>query len=148
MDAAFGPVRHRHVINGLATTDVPVKCYAMLLPPHPVTESLIRRLGSLYHRLGDEIGDRPLVLPNGTFFPDRFSGDEKSVEMLLRRMQGHAGLQDIPLELRIVSAHCSDCDGECKQGGGSCGCQQESGHAQKGCGTGACGSCGSEPHDA
>lgn len=115
----------------------------MLLPPDPVTGVLIQRLGSLYHRLGNEFGDRPLVLPNGAFFPDPFSGDEDSVEMLLRRMQSHAGLSDIPLELRIIAQGCADCDGKCGHGDAACGCKHGNA-AHKSCGTGTCGSCGPE----
>jgi len=126
----------------LATRDRPVKCTTMLLPPLAVTESLIQRMASLYQRLGNEIGERPLVLPDGVFFPDPFTGDEQSVARLLRRMQGHAGLQDIPLELRIISPQCSNCQGDCSHGEGACSCKHGSTGAQKGCGTGTCGTCG------
>ncbi len=124
----------------------------MMLPPNHVIESLIRRLASFYDRLGCEIGDRPLVLPNGTFFPDTFTDDEGSVEKLMRRMQRHAGLEDIPIELRILSPKCADCDGNCNcsKGGDTTGgahkCQHESAHSQSsGCNAGACGTCGPEP---
>ena len=124
----------------------------MMLPPNHVTESLIRRLASFYDRLGCEIGDRPLVLPNGTFFPDTFTDDEGSVEKLMRRMQRHAGLEDIPIELRILSPKCADCDGncDCSKGGDTTGsahkCKHESAHSQSsGCNAGACGTCGPEP---
>jgi hypothetical protein len=124
----------------------------MMLPPNHVTESLIRHLASFYDRLGSEIGDRPLVLPNGTFFPDAFTEDEGSVEKLMRRMQRHAGLEDIPIELRILPPKCADCDGNCacSKGDDATGdahkCKHESKQSQSsGCGTGACGTCGPEP---
>jgi len=125
----------------------------MMLPPNYVTESLIRRLASFYDRLGTEIGDRPLVLPNGTFFPDAFTEDEDSVEKLMRRMQRHAGLEDIPIELRILSPKCADCDGncDCSKGdttGSAHKCKHESGPSQSsGCSAGACGTCGPEPEE-
>lgn len=123
----------------------------MMLPPNHVTESLIRHLASFYDRLGSEIGDRPLVLPNGTFFPDAFTDDEVSVENLMRRMQRHAGLEDIPIELRIFSPKCAGCDGncDCSKGsdtGSAHKCKHESKQSDSaGCGGGACGTCGPEP---
>ena len=79
---------------------------------------LSERLGLLEIR-------RPLVLPNGEFFPDHFNGDEASVQRMLERMLSHAGLSDMALEVRFWGEQ-SDAS----------------------CGTGACGSCGpsaSEP---
>ncbi len=121
-----------------------------MIPPTQVTESLVRRMASLYHRLEREIGDRPLVLPNGEYFPDPFNGDEVSVRKLLTRMQVHAGLQDIPIELRIISDENEECDGSC---GHACDskdsaheCQHESGRSKaSSCGTGSCGTCAPEP---
>ena len=121
-----------------------------MIPAHQVTESLIRRMAMLYQRLGRELGDRPLVLPNGEFFPDPFNGDEQSVQKLLYRMKLHAGMQDIPIELRILSAEHEGCDGNC---GDNCACKGEAHQSKHGsgdhkansCGTGACGSCASEP---
>jgi hypothetical protein len=60
-----------------------------------------------------------MVLPNGKFFPDAFTGDFPSVQRLLRRMQQHAGMSDIPIQLGVGI---DDAEGEA-------------------CGTGACGSC-------
>jgi hypothetical protein len=60
-----------------------------------------------------------MVLPNGAFFPDAFHGDLPSVTRLLRRMQGHAGLSDIPVDVGVF-----DPDSEAEA-----------------CGSGACGSC-------
>ncbi len=61
-----------------------------------------------------------MVLPNGKFFPDAFTGDFPSVQRLLRRMQQHAGMSDIPIQLGVV-------DPEATEG--------------EACGSGACGSC-------
>src|SRR5690606_25962464 len=69
----------------------------------------------LWARLGEEIGERPLVLPTGKYFPDRFTGDEDSVRRLVERMQAHAGISDIPVDVQLVGA-----DGEAC-GSGSCG---------------------------
>jgi hypothetical protein len=84
----------------------------------PLVRGLAERYARLLTRLGDEIGERPLVLPTGEHFPDKFTGDEKSVRRLVKRMQAHAGIDDIPMSAHLVGE-------EGRTGGG-------------GCGTGAC----------
>lgn len=91
----------------------------MDLPDDRTLRELVQRYASIIERFGADIGQRPMVLPNGRFFPDVFNGDLPSVKRLLRRMQQHAGMADIPLELGVVDP---EADGEA-------------------CGTGACGSC-------
>lgn len=75
----------------------------MDLPPPQVIRAVIQRYARLLERYSGDIGDRPLVLPTGEYFPDRYQGDEKSVEVLTARMQRHAGMADIPLVCRVVS---------------------------------------------
>lgn len=91
----------------------------MDLPDDRTLRELVQRYASLVERFGPDIGDRPLVLPNGKFFPDTFSGDLPSVGRLLRRMQQHAGMSDIPIQVGVVDP---DAEGEA-------------------CGSGGCGSC-------
>jgi hypothetical protein len=91
----------------------------MELPDDRTLRELVSRYASIVERFGADIGQRPMVLPNGKFFPDVFSGDFPSVQRLLRRMQGHAGMSDIPIQLGVLDP---DAEGEA-------------------CGTGACGSC-------
>jgi hypothetical protein len=55
--------------------------------------------------LGDELGEPPMVLPDGNFFPDRFALDLPSVEKLVRRMQQHAGMADIPIRVSVLDDH-------------------------------------------
>ncbi len=69
-------------------------------------------------------GEALLVLPNGDFFPDVFRGDAESLEALIARLSGYAGLEH-EVELR-VSGQTLDC-------------------ADGGCGTGACGSPATRP---
>ena len=107
-------------------------------------------MASLYHRLGREIGDRPFVLPSSEFFPDPFNGDEESVRKLLARMQLHAGLQDIPIELRIIAEGHAECAGgcghHCSTNGETNKCNHESSRNKASGGSlGACGSCEPEP---
>jgi hypothetical protein len=72
-------------------------------PPPQVTRAVIQRFARLLERYSADLGVRPLVLPNGEFFPDHFSGDEESVALLLSRLQEHAGLADIPIECRVIA---------------------------------------------
>jgi hypothetical protein len=63
--------------------------------------------------------ERPLVLPNGQFFPDVFSGDEPSVQRLLDRLLEHADLADMAITVRFWG---ETADASCGSGGcGSCG---------------------------
>ena len=68
----------------------------------PVVRGVVQRYAQLLAKLGDEIGQRPLVLPTAEFFPDRFQGDVKSLRRLIQRMQKHAGMSDIPIEASLV----------------------------------------------
>src|SRR5687768_1410074 len=85
----------------------------------------MRVLAQRYARLVDELeidtGEPLLVLPNAEFFPDRFTGDQDSVGLLLSRMQGYAGLEEVQVDAALTGA---GPDGE------ACG--------TGGCGTGAC----------
>ncbi len=80
---------------------------------------LVQRYASIIERFGDDIGRRPMVLPNGAFFPDAFNGDASSVARLLRRMQAHAGMADIPIQIGVAQP--DEVDASCGSGGcGSC----------------------------
>jgi len=92
----------------------------MELPDDRTLRELIQRYASLTERFGADIGKRPMVLPNGRFFPDAFHGDLPSVSRLLRRMQDHAGMADVPIEIGVVDPDADD---------------------EKACGSGGCGSC-------
>ena len=91
-------------------------------------DTTLRRLAETYaelvHGLRIPAGDPLLVLPNGEYFPDRFTHDRASVERLAARMQGYAGLEDVTIELEVT--------GELAElGAAGCG--------TGGCGTSACG---------
>ncbi|MCC6217218.1 MAG: hypothetical protein IT376_20335 [Polyangiaceae bacterium] len=89
---------------------------------------VVRRLARVRVRFAGDAGARPLVLPDAAFFPDRFAGDQRSVDRLARRLQRHAGLQDIPISVSLVDANGDPVE----PSGGACG--------TGGCGSGACGS--------
>jgi hypothetical protein len=93
----------------------------MELPPLRVIQALVQRYARLRVQLADELGDRPLVLPNEQYFPDPFLPDQRGVRRLVSRMQQHAGLKDIPLYTRLVTIEGgpqgSGCgDGSCASG--------------------------------
>jgi hypothetical protein len=92
----------------------------MPLPNIDVRRALVSAYALVSERLGllEPEQARPLVLPNGEFFPDLFTGDEPSVQRLLDRLLEHAGCSDMALVARFW------------------------GESSASCGTGACGSCG------
>jgi hypothetical protein len=92
----------------------------MELPSQPILKAITQRYADLIARLGDEVGVRPLVLPNGDFFPDRFLGDGPSAERLVRRMQEHAGLTDVPVATRIIGEDSSEQPGASSCSSGAC----------------------------
>jgi hypothetical protein len=92
----------------------------MELPDDRTLRDLVQRYASIVERFGADIGPRPMVLPTGRFFPDTFSGDLPSVSRLLRRMQQHAGMSDIPIQIGVLNPEAL---------------------AEQACGSGACGSC-------
>ena len=90
---------------------------SMELPSGQVIRAVIQRYARLVARLEDEVGERPMVLPNGTFFPDRFVGDLASVQKLVSRLQAHAGLSDIPIAVSVVSGGTAQAGSSCSSGG-------------------------------
>lgn len=46
---------------------------------------------------------RGLIQPNAEFFPDRFDGSPRSVAALMTRVQEHAGLGDLKVDLTLVT---------------------------------------------
>jgi hypothetical protein len=83
--------------------------------PEPVARAVIQRYARLIQRLGPELGERPLVLPNAEFFPDTFQPNGKSLRRLVKRMREHAGMLDIPVKAVLVT---DDEEGHSHSGGG------------------------------
>jgi hypothetical protein len=79
--------------------------------------ALLERYARLIARLGNELGERPMVLPTSEFFPDAFTKDQRSLARLVRRMQKHAGMSDIPLSVRLVGNPEGALAGACGSGG-------------------------------
>jgi hypothetical protein len=86
-------------------------------------ETRFRALAQRYARFVDELeleqGEPLLVLPNAEFFPDRFTGDARSVERLVARMQGYAAIESVEIETRLVGEAAPSTGGSC--GTGACG---------------------------
>jgi hypothetical protein len=93
-----------------------------LLPDLAGRGELVRRYAHLLQHFRGEIGVRPLVRQSAEFFPDRFDKDPASVQRLVRRLQTHAGLLDVPIQVKLVSLELADA----------------STNAAKGCGSGNC----------
>jgi hypothetical protein len=73
----------------------------MDLPAEPQLRWILRHTATLL-----ELGAEPvrgLVLPTGEFFPDRFDGSPRSAAALMSRIQDHAGLSDLTVELALVT---------------------------------------------
>lgn len=102
----------------------------MELPPLPQIRATIQGYARVLSTSRDELGTRPLVLPNNEYFPDEVGREARGVKKLVARMKRHAGLSDIPTKTRVLTDEDS-CGGE-------------------GCGGGGCGntssSCSSSPH--
>jgi hypothetical protein len=97
----------------------------MELPPVPAIRAIVERYARLIVKLGEEFGERPLVLPTSRYFPDDFGTDQKSLKRLVGRMKRHAGMSDIPTKTRLVAI--------------------EGGSAGAGCDTGSCGTSSCAP---
>ncbi len=66
-----------------------------------------------------ELGTEPvrgLVLPDGTFFPDRFDGSPPAVAALRARLLDHAGLSHVEAEIGIVSPEGQTQSASCSSG--------------------------------
>jgi hypothetical protein len=73
----------------------------MDLPAEPQLRWILSRTATLLSQGAEPV--RGLVLPNAEFFPDRFDGSPGSLASLMKRIQDHAGLADLDVELTIVS---------------------------------------------
>jgi hypothetical protein len=81
--------------------------------------TLSERYAEVIAELDLEAGEPLLVLPNAEFFPDRFTGDARSLELLVARMQGYAGLEDAVIDVELTGEAKASTGGSC--GTGSCG---------------------------
>lgn len=68
----------------------------------PRVEQLLTAYAEAKARYARELGERRLVFPDATDFPDVYASDAPSAERLLSRMQHHAGMSDIPIALRVA----------------------------------------------
>jgi hypothetical protein len=73
----------------------------MELPEGPKLRWILRRTAALLQLGAEPVGG--LILPTEDFFPDKFDGSLPSLVALMRRIQLHAGLADLKVELAVVS---------------------------------------------
>lgn len=88
----------------------------MQLPDNEVLRERIAHYAELLATRESEFGVQPLVLPTSEFFPDVFSPDRAGVERLLLRMQKHAGLSDIPIDVEFEATAEQASDSSCSTG--------------------------------
>jgi hypothetical protein len=74
---------------------------SMDLPAEPQLRWILRRTASLLALGAEPV--RGLVQPTGEFFPDRFDGSPAAIAALMARIQEHAGLSHLAVELAIVT---------------------------------------------
>jgi hypothetical protein len=72
----------------------------MDLPAEPQLRWILGNTATLIEQGAEPV--RGLILPTGEFFPDRFDGTPRAVGALMLRMQEHAGLGDLKVELGVV----------------------------------------------
>ncbi len=87
----------------------------------PAERELIERLANVRSRLSRELGQRAMILPNAEFFPDTYVGDAESVQRLLSRLQQHAGVKDMPIQLALLAPDLDGDDAAGQCGSGGCG---------------------------
>jgi hypothetical protein len=92
----------------------------MDLPAEPQLRWILGNTARLLEQGTEPV--RGLILPTGEFFPDRFDGTPRAVGALMLRMQEHAGLGDLKVEIGVV--------------------MPEAEAAAVGCSSGACGGAG------
>jgi len=90
----------------------------MDLPAEPRIRWVLHRIAALLEQGAEPVNG--IILPTEEFFPDVFDGTPQSVVALLKRIQAHAGLSDLDVELQFVTP-----EGETASAGG--------------CSSGACG---------
>jgi hypothetical protein len=73
----------------------------MDLPAEPQLRWILGNTAMLLEQGAEPV--RGLILPTGEFFPDRFDGSRGAVESFMLRMQEHAGLGDLKVELGVVA---------------------------------------------
>ncbi|AKT38999.1 hypothetical protein [Chondromyces crocatus] len=83
----------------------------MDLPAEPQIRWILRTTATLLDLGAEPV--RGLVQPTADFFPDHFDASPKSAAAVLTRVLEHAGLEDIAVELSVVTP-----EGETKSGGG------------------------------
>ncbi|MGC4095072.1 MAG: hypothetical protein QM756_45565 [Polyangiaceae bacterium] len=80
---------------------------------------LVKHYADVLSALELEPGEQPLILPTAEWFPDTFTHDQESLERLLARMQGYAGLEAVDIEVTLngVADKASCGTGGCGSGG-------------------------------
>ncbi|KYF56041.1 hypothetical protein BE08_43585 [Sorangium cellulosum] len=73
----------------------------MDLPDEPQIRWIFRTTAALLQHGAEPV--RGLVQPTAEFFPDPYDGSPRTVAALMVRVQEHAGLQDLPVDVAVVT---------------------------------------------
>ncbi|AUX40864.1 hypothetical protein SOCE26_022660 [Sorangium cellulosum] len=73
----------------------------MDLPDEPQIRWILRTTAALLQHSAEPV--HGLVQPTAEFFPDPYDGSPSTVAALMTRVQEHAGLQDLQVELAVVT---------------------------------------------
>lgn len=85
----------------------------MNLPAEPRIRWMLHRTAALLEHGAEPVSG--LILPTEEFFPDVFDATPKAVDALLKRIQAHAGLSDVDVELTFVTPE-GETAGGCSSG--------------------------------
>ncbi|HRI66112.1 MAG TPA: hypothetical protein PK156_17815 [Polyangium sp.] len=86
----------------------------MDLPAEPRIRWMLHRTAELLEQGAEPVNG--IILPTEQFFPDTFDGTPKAVVALLRRIQAHAGLSDLDVELLFVTPEGETASAGCSSG--------------------------------
>lgn len=85
----------------------------MELPAEPRIRWMLHRTAALLEQGAEPVNG--IILPTEEFFPDIFDATPKAVDALLKRIQAHAGLSDVDIELTFVTPE-GETAGGCSSG--------------------------------
>lgn len=86
----------------------------MDLPDEPQIRWILRTAAILLDHGAEPV--HGLVQPTAEFFPDKFDGSPRAVTALMGRVQEHAGLPDLRVELAVIAPEGQAQGGSCSSG--------------------------------
>jgi hypothetical protein len=84
------------------------------LPAEPQIRWILRTSAALLEHGAEPV--RGLIQPTAEFFPDRFDGSPQAAAAVLSRVQEHAGLADLDVDLAVVTPEGQAVSASCSSG--------------------------------